>query len=445
MANQLVSKKARYNLSFVIRETGIKADTLRAWERRYHLPQPKRTEGGHRLFSDFDIETIKWLIARQKEGMSISQAVGLWREIESSGQDPPFLPPAGQSTNSLTATTAQGGESLAIMRNRWIQACLDFNEPAAEQVLTQSFAQFPLETVCVEILQSGLAEIGTLWYQGVASVQQEHFASELAVRRLHSLILAAPQPIRSQTILVGCPQGENHTISALLLTLLLRYRSWNVIYLGGNIPRGHLRETIEKTRPDLVIMTSMRLITAASLYDTAVFLKELDIPMAFGGWIYNQIPTLSQSIPGHYLGDELIAAISSIENLLTGPMPPIESGAEPDRFSEPISHFIEKKHLIEVQTLKDIKSKIGRNIPLKYFQEANDYLAEDIIAALSLGDLSLAGSNITWVESLMANRDVSDELLVNYLLAYYHAAQTHLDKPGLPVIDWLASIIQIKL
>jgi DNA-binding transcriptional MerR regulator len=77
-----------YNLKVVLKETGLKADTLRAWERRYGLPEPKRSSGGHRLFSQRDIETLKWLMARQEEGLSISRAVDLWRSMEEQDQDP---------------------------------------------------------------------------------------------------------------------------------------------------------------------------------------------------------------------------------------------------------------------------------------------------------------------------------------------------------------------
>ena len=64
----------------MLKETGIAADTLRAWERRYGLPKPERTSGGHRLYSQYDIQTIKWLMARQAEGLSISRAVEAWNE-----------------------------------------------------------------------------------------------------------------------------------------------------------------------------------------------------------------------------------------------------------------------------------------------------------------------------------------------------------------------------
>ena len=51
-----------YNLKAVVQETGLKPDTLRAWERRYGIPEPDRTGGGHRLYSQHDINTLKWLL-----------------------------------------------------------------------------------------------------------------------------------------------------------------------------------------------------------------------------------------------------------------------------------------------------------------------------------------------------------------------------------------------
>ncbi len=66
-----------YNLKAVVQETGIKPDTLRAWERRYGLPEPQRTASGHRLYTDRDVATLKWLVARQDDGLTISRAVAL--------------------------------------------------------------------------------------------------------------------------------------------------------------------------------------------------------------------------------------------------------------------------------------------------------------------------------------------------------------------------------
>ena len=76
-----------FNLKAVVQQTGLKPDTLRAWERRYGLPTPERSAGGHRLYTRHDMDTIKWLRARQREGLSIKRAVDLWRQLESKGQD----------------------------------------------------------------------------------------------------------------------------------------------------------------------------------------------------------------------------------------------------------------------------------------------------------------------------------------------------------------------
>ena len=206
----IISKIPSFNLKAVLRETGTTADTLRAWERRYGLPLPERTPGGHRLYSQYDIETIKWLMAKQMDGISISRAVDMWKEQINSNVDPlagiqPLAFAPLQVNPILNAET-----SLDALRAQWIAACLKFNENVAEQSLNQAFSMFPVETVCVDILLKGLADIGELWYGNRASVQQEHFASSLAMRRLDAMLSASPTPWRKQTVIVGCPANEWH-------------------------------------------------------------------------------------------------------------------------------------------------------------------------------------------------------------------------------------------
>src|SRR5512136_1109160 len=84
----MISQTPVYNLRVVLKETGLKADVLRAWERRYDLPHPQRTAGRQRLYSDYDIATIKWLKNKQSEGLSISRAVQLWKDLMAAGRDP---------------------------------------------------------------------------------------------------------------------------------------------------------------------------------------------------------------------------------------------------------------------------------------------------------------------------------------------------------------------
>ena len=86
--NKMSDKTPTYNLKAVVRETGLKSDTIRAWERRYGIPSPQRSDSGHRLYSQHDINTLKWLLERQNEGMNISRAIELWHRLESEAVDP---------------------------------------------------------------------------------------------------------------------------------------------------------------------------------------------------------------------------------------------------------------------------------------------------------------------------------------------------------------------
>ena len=212
MDDLILSKKPLFNLNKVLQETGIKADTLRAWERRYQLPSPARTEGGHRLFSPYDIETIKWLIARQDEGMRISQAADYWRELIAAGTDPLALSTQQETALPIPAPAEEARQSLDVLTRVWIDEALAFQEEKAVQALDQAFAHFPWEIVSSKLILQGLKEIGERWLSGEISVQQEHYASELINRKLNALIASAPPPYRPQKVLISSPPGEHHTI-----------------------------------------------------------------------------------------------------------------------------------------------------------------------------------------------------------------------------------------
>ena len=316
-----------------------------------------------------------------------------------------------------SSPTGLDHEVLTVVKEAWVNACMNFDETSAEQILNQAFAQFSTEIVCTEILQSGLSDVGTLWYQGKASVQQEHFTSELANRRLHSLISAAPQPIRNKAVLVGCPDGENHTFAALLISLLLRYRGWNVVYLGASVPNGKLQETIDQTKPDLVIMTAMRIVTAAALLDTANFLFENNIPVAFGGGVFNHLPSLARRIPGYFLGEHILESVDKIENLLLKPNLPVVSPQESFNLSDVKHKFIENKQQIEIIVTEQLKGTLDQDFSLSELNLTLNFLSQDIIAALSLGDLDIIGANLDWAKRLMQHREIPEDQLEGLLSA----------------------------
>ena len=308
----------RFNLGYVVRETNIKPDTLRAWERRYGLPSPERTDGGHRLYSQRDMDIVRWLMAQQDDGLSISKAVELWNSMEATGEDP-LLNGRQQvilSEDSPAIYRAVRETSLEEMRQGWIQACLRFDNAAAQGVLSRAFANYPMKDVLFQVLQRGLAEIGMSWFEKKSTIQQEHFASALALQRLHSLIADAPPPTLNGKVLIGGTINEAHEFAPLMINLLLRYRGWEVIYLGPDVPALQLEVTLQKTRAQLVLLTAEQLHTAANLLDEAVVLKDLNVQLGYGGAIFNQLPEIRQRIPGHFLGNNIEDAVGVIEDVL---------------------------------------------------------------------------------------------------------------------------------
>jgi DNA-binding transcriptional MerR regulator len=436
MDDSTISDVATFNMKAVVRETGLKPDTLRAWERRYGLPQPQRSTGGHRLYTERDIETVKWLIIRQEEGLSISRAVDLWKQLESGGQNPLEAMPIAGARKTITPML---GMTMDRLRDDWIAACKAFDELKAEQVLNLAFAMYPPESVCTQVLMKSLSEVGNEWYRGNITVQQEHFASELAIRRLETLLAASPSPTLPGRILILCPKDEDHTFSPLLLTYLLRRNGRSAIFLGSNVPLEYLQETIANIKPQLIILTAQQLYTAANLLHLANVLKEHPTHLAYGGRVFNIIPAIQDRIPGQFLGEDLELAPNRVARLLSHtPSPPRPIEAPTQTYQETQQIFRTRLAGIDGRMLKIMES-IG--IPYYHLTIANLNMARNINAALSLGDISLLGNDIEWVEGLLLNRGIPGDLLKEYITAYADVTKKEMDDHARIITDYLISLL----
>lgn len=425
-----------YNLKAVVKETGVKPDALRAWERRYGLPTPVRTAGGHRLYSQRDIELLKWLVARQKEGLTISKAIELWYVLDNQEKL------AALKTQAEVYTSVPViDNSLAGLQSQWQTACMQFDEIKAEHILAQAFALYPQETVCLDILQKSVAATGQGWYQGEVTIQQEHFTSSLATRRVEGLITATPPPTRAGQILVGCAPEEEHPFAALLLTFLLRRQGWPVIYLGAAIPLEQLEETLASVNPALVIMVAQQLHTAAALKEMADLLLSNGINLAFGGRIFNYHPNLAARIPGYFLGTELAQAPAQIASLLPhAPLPPPVPPIDP-ACATAVAHYREQIPLINAEIRQILQ---GRGIPEANLEMANQRLSQGIMDALALGNIQFMSAEMDWVAGLLNHYATGPDELSAYLQTYLQALKNHLDDQGALIINWMSEQLSAR-
>jgi methanogenic corrinoid protein MtbC1 len=291
-----------FNTKAVARETEVPADTFRAWERRYGIPRPQRTAGGHRLYSERDIAIIRWLRDRTEEGMNISHAVILL-------------------TNTLDSPLAPGGDETRAtdqMAGDLVQALTQFDAQHAEQLISEAFAIHPFEQVLLKVIQPTMIEIGERWHRGDINVAAEHFATQFVHRKLAGLLNIFEGAGQRATIVVGCGPHEQHDLGALLIALFLVRHGWRVVYLGPQIPLADLLETVRAVKPNLVCLSASTSDTAVELALVARGLLEAfpHLQFGYGGRVFNANPELRHAMPGVFLGHNARELVDMVGTLL---------------------------------------------------------------------------------------------------------------------------------
>jgi MerR family transcriptional regulator, light-induced transcriptional regulator len=290
-----------YTIKTVVQVTGITPATLRAWERRYGILSPERSEGGYRLYSEHDIATLLWLKSQVDASVSISRAVAILQLRRQGGEHPELEMSLGGLPNqagSVTSDTARSAEAIA---ENLLSALLTYHEAAAAAVLSEAFALYPVETVAEEIVKPVLVEIGERWHRGEATITQEHFATAFLRRQVASLFQAYDQPGPGPLAIVGSAPSEWHDVGALLVAVTLRRHGWRVLFLGQNVPVDHLVREISHLRPDLVCMSATSRESALALIPLAEAMSGAEgqhSRLVVGGRAFNQHPELRERFPG---------------------------------------------------------------------------------------------------------------------------------------------------
>ncbi|MBL0385801.1 MerR family transcriptional regulator [Tumebacillus sp. ITR2] len=227
-----------YNIKSVSKLLDMPPVTIRAWERRYNVVSPIRSESGHRLYTEQDIEDLRWLkVQTEEKGVNISQAVKLLEKIREQRQGVPKEPEHGEF---------RVGESYESLRERLYEALTTFDVERANQLMSLAFSMFHFEDVFHDVLAPLLHRIGDEWENHKVTVAQEHFASLFVKQKFSQFFNVFGVNPAMPKVLAFCPSGEQHEIGLLLFTLFLRRHGVEVIYLGTNTPNEGLELLIER-------------------------------------------------------------------------------------------------------------------------------------------------------------------------------------------------------
>jgi methanogenic corrinoid protein MtbC1 len=308
----------KYTIKNVCAQTGIQAVTLRAWERRYRLMRPRRTQGNYRLYSERDVAMLRWLKGRVDEGVAISAAAAELAEMRRSGrwpkQPPAAVPPPAAAPPPWAEPTARYAQRL-------FEALTRHDEIAAEEVLREAHAIYDVDAICLEVFTPCLVNIGEGWARGKIRVSTEHFASTFIRGRLLGILQSYPLHRGAPRVVVGCAAGEQHEIGALMVALLLRRAGYRVEFLGPDVPARDLLDYIREERADMVCFSAGSDEAARDLERVQAGLARLRPrpKFGFGGRIFNERPALRQRVPGLFLGQNAAEAVATVRQAL--PLP----------------------------------------------------------------------------------------------------------------------------
>lgn len=241
----------RHPISVVADRTGLTADLLRMWERRYGVVAPARDEGGRRLYSDADIERLRLLAQATLSGRSVGQLVELsvakLRELVHADE-------AARWT-AVRPPAPAGGEQAYVARALERTRALDAG--GLEVELRRAAMMLGMVRFLEDVVAPLFREIGDAWHAGELTLAHEHLASGVARPLLAQLRAGLPAAADAPVLVVATPAGEPHEIGALLAASAAAGEGWRVVYLGPDVPAAALAGAAVETGARAVALSSV--------------------------------------------------------------------------------------------------------------------------------------------------------------------------------------------
>lgn len=221
-----------YTIGEAARRAGVSVELLRAWERRYGVVSPSRTESGYRLYDDVALGRLRSMRRLVDGGWTPRNAATaiLAGTVDTTQAGEPAADPTGVDRSPR----ANSGADLIT---EFVDAAASIDPVRVESTLDRMFALGSFEVVTETVLLPALRALGRAWVDERLNVAAEHAASNAVQRRLVAAYQAAgrPQPPEG-SVLVGLPPGARHELGALAWSVAARRSGLPVLYVGADLP-----------------------------------------------------------------------------------------------------------------------------------------------------------------------------------------------------------------
>ncbi len=240
----------QYSIKELEKLSGIKAHTIRIWEKRYAILNPSRTDTNIRFYGDDDLKKLINLGILNQNGLKISRLSGLSNhELHE---------------KIMSITDAKNQKDVYI--DRFIVSMLDLDEIAFSRLIQEATLKIGFENTVVDVLFPFLRKIGILWQTGNITPSHEHFISNLIRQKIFASIDAIPLNDQNPKAIFFLPEGELHEIALLFYTYMAKKNNIYTVYLGQSVPLSDLKGVQETYQADYFI----------SMYSTSASMKGLD-------------------------------------------------------------------------------------------------------------------------------------------------------------------------
>lgn len=228
---------AEYKIKDIEILTGIKAHTIRIWEKRYGMLIPERTDTKIRTYTDADLSFLLNVSLLNKKGLKISKIATM-----------------GTTAIHSMVSEIRLNSSIDNAEEKLILALLELDEKLFRNTLNDLIKNKGLEDTFTAHLIPFLDRIGVMWLVNSITAAQEHFISNLIRQKVITEIdkLTIP-PKNKESVLLYLPEHDWHEIGLLFYQYLLRVKGYYTYYLGQSLPYDSLVDCIERLKPTVVL------------------------------------------------------------------------------------------------------------------------------------------------------------------------------------------------
>jgi len=266
------TRVGRHPIGVVTERTGLSPHVLRAWERRYRVVLPRRGDGGHRLYSDADVERLTLLHRATKSGRSVASIVTL-----------PIT-----ALRAMVAEDAAQAIATPTDAARWcaeaMRAVAQLQPERLATTLRRALLSLGADAFLRDVVAPLMAETGDAWHSGTISVAHEHAATAVVTQVLGTLTRELEHPEAEQRVLLATPTGERHAVGAMMAAAVAAHDGWRVTWLGTDLPAAQIAKAAADGATEVVGL-SIAAGTKHTAADVTMLRRELPqhVPLLLGG------------------------------------------------------------------------------------------------------------------------------------------------------------------